>query len=297
MIDTKVETFLKVCKTMNYTKAAQELGFTQPSVSQHIRCLEEFYNVKLFVYKNKKLELTEQGRYLKKHLETLSHDVNYMKESIQSIKKNRKIRLGATLSIGEFYIPDKLSCYIKSNPDIEIVLMIADTKELLNKLDLGEIDFILCEGYFDKSQYEYELIEKERMCIVCSVNYDLGDISDLSSLFKHHLLLRETGSGTREIFENYLHGQNYSIESFERCSEFSSPHLIKKLLVEGIGISVLYKTVVEKELKEKSLREIEIPEFQIVHEFNAVWKSNSIFDEECRCVIHNLIHRKGISRG
>lgn len=277
---------------MNYTRAAETLGFTQPTVSQHIRYLEEFYNVKLFVYKNKKLELTEQGLYLKKHLETLSHDVNYMKESIQNIKKNRKIRLGATLSIGEFYIPNKLSRFLKTNVDIEIVLIIADTKELLSRLDAGEIDFILCEGYFDKNQYEYELIGKEKMCIVCSVDYDLGNISDLNSLFKHHILVRETGSGTREIFENYLHGQGLSLTNFERCSEFTSPHLIKKMLLDGIGISVLYKTVVKSELKERRLREIEIPGFQIVHEFNAVWKSNSIFEEEYRSIIQKMLNQK-----
>lgn len=289
MIDTKVETFLKVCQTMNYTRAAQEIGFTQPSVSQHIRCIEEFYNVKLFVYKNKKLELTEQGQYLKKYLETLSHDVNYMRETMKNIAKKRKIKIGATLSIGEFYLPDKLSAYIKKNPEVEIVLIIADTKELLSRLDLGEIDFILCEGYFDKCQYEYELIEKDKMCIVCSENYEIGDIRDLSSLFRHHILIREIGSGTREIFENYLHGLNYSLENFEKCSEFTSPHIIKKLLVDGIGISVLYKTVVEMELREKRLREIVVPDFQLAHEFNAVWKSNSIFYEEYRNIIHNLI--------
>ena len=274
---------------MNYTRAAEELGFTQPSVSQHIRSLEEFYNAKLFIYKNKKLELTEQGQYLKKHLETLSHDVNYMKEALQSIKKNRKIRMGATRSIGEFYIPDKLAHYIKRNSEVEIVLFIADTKELLKRLDSGEIDCILCEGYFDKSQYEYELIAEDKMCMVCSFGYASDNISDLSSIFKHHLLLREIGSGTREIFENYLHEHNFSIANFVRCSEFSSPHLIKKLLLEGIGISVLYKTVVETELREKKLREIELSEFQIVHEFNAVWKNNSIFGDEYRKILHDLI--------
>lgn len=274
---------------MNYTKAAQQLGFTQPSVSQHIRGLEEFYKVKLFVYKNKKLELTEQGKYLKKYLETLSHDVNHMKQSIHNIKKNRRILLGATLSIGEFYISDKLSRYIKGNPNVEIVLIIADTKELLGKLDAGEIDFILCEGYFDKSRYEYERIETDKMCIVCSRDYDSRNVRDLSSLFQHHLLLRETGSGTREIFENYLHEHNFSVANFERCSEFTSPHLIKKLLLDGIGISVLYKTVVETELKEKRLREIEIPDFQLTHEFNAVWKSNSIFSQEYKSIIHDII--------
>ena len=289
MIDVKVKTFLKVCRTMNYTRAAEELGFTQPSVSQHIRNLEEFYNVKLFVYKNKKLELTEQGKYLKRYLETLFHDVNYMRESIQNIKENRKIKMGATMSIGEFYIPDKLSYYIKMNPEIEIALIIADTKELLKRLDAGEIDFIFCEGYFDKSQYEYELIHKEKMCIVCSQDYDINNISNLDSLFTHHLLLRERGSGTREIFENYLHEQNFSIDNFKRCSEFTSPHLIKKLLLDSTGISVLYKTVVEDELNSKRLKEIDIPQCNIMHEYNAVWKRNSIFSDEYRKVIDSLV--------
>lgn len=294
MIDVRVETFLKVCKTMNYTRAAEELGFTQPSISQHIRYLEEFYNVKLFVYKNKKLELTEQGAYLKKHLETLSHDADYLREVVGSIKKKRRIRMGATLSIGEFYIPDMLSYYIKSNPDVEITLIVADTKELLCRLDSGEVDFILCEGYFDKNQYDYELIKREKMCIVCACGYEWKCIKDLKDLFNHHILIREKGSGTREIFENYLREHNFSLENFKRCSEFTSPHLIKRLLADEQGVSVLYKTVVDKELEEKVLHEIEIPDFNIEHEFNVVWKSNSIFYDEYKNVVGSLFRKEYI---
>ena len=93
MIDTRVETFLDVCKTMNYTRTAENLNMTQPAVSQHIRCLEDFYQTRLFTYKNKKLELTEQGRYLKKYLETIAHDVKNLQESVQNIRKRIRIRL------------------------------------------------------------------------------------------------------------------------------------------------------------------------------------------------------------
>lgn len=292
MIDIKVNTFLTVCKTMNYTKAAEELGFTQPSVSMHIRALEEFYSVKLFLYQNKKLELTKQGEYLKKHLETLSHDLNYMKDSLQSMEGKKKIRIGATLSIGEFYIPKQLSLYLKEHTDVELAFIVADTKELLKRLDLGELDFLLCEGYFDKNQYEYELIKKEEMCIVCARDYYFIQMQKLDDLFSHHILLRENGSGTRDIFENYLKEHNYSIQSFARYSEFSSPHMIKRLLLDGVGISVLYRTVVENELRKKQLVEIKIPKFYIQHEFNAVWKKNSIFGEEYRDIIKSLLTKK-----
>lgn len=277
MIDTRVETFLDVCKTMNYTRTAENLNMTQPAVSQHIRCLEDFYQTRLFTYKNKKLELTEQGRYLKKYLETIAHDVKNLQESVQNIRKRIRIRLGATLSIGEFYLPGKLSSFMHNNPKVDVSVIIADTRDLLLKLEHGEVDFILCEGYFDKNEYAYRLIKKEEMCIACSSEYDSGKISELKHLFEHPMLCRENGSGTREIFENYLREYNYSFENFVSISEFSSPHIIKKLLLDGQGISVLYKTVIEKELQKKTLKIIEIPGFQVSHEFNAVWKKDSVF--------------------
>ena len=280
MIDTRVETFLDVCKTMNYTKTAGNLNMTQPAVSQHIRSLEDFYGVKIFSYKNKRLELTEQGRYLKKYLETISHDVKYLQESIQNIKTRKKVKMGATLSIGEFFLPEKLSAFMRNNCKLDISVTIADTRDLLLKLNHGEVDFILCEGYFDKNEYGHRLIKREEMCIVCSAEYDSNKIKALKDLFEHHMLCRENGSGTREIFENYLQEYNYSFENFIRVSEFTSPHLIKKLLLDGMGISVLYRTVVEKEIQKKLLKVIEIPEFHVSHEFNAVWKKNSAFEEQ-----------------
>lgn len=280
MIDSRVATFLDVCKTMNYTRTAENLNMTQPAVSQHIRGMEEFYGVEIFSYKNKKLELTNQGKYLKKHLETISHDVKYLQESVQKIKTRTKIKIGATLSIGEFYLPDRLSDFMNRNPKLDISLTIADTRELLFRLDNGDVDFILCEGYFDKNEYAYKLIKSEEMCIVCSAEYDIRNIKALKDLFEHPMLCRENGSGTREIIENYLHEYNYSFENFISVSEFTSPHLIKKLLLDGLGISVLYKTVVEEEIQKKLLRVIEIPEFHVSHEFNAVWKQNSVFEKQ-----------------
>ena len=269
MIDSRVATFLDVCKTMNYTRTAENLNMTQPAVSQHIRGMEEFYGVKIFSYKNKKLELTNQGKYLKKHLETISHDVKYLQESVQKIKTRTKIKIGATLSIGEFYLPDRLSDFMNRNPKLDISLTIADTRELLFRLDNGDVDFILCEGYFDKNEYGHRLIKREEMCIVCSAEYDIRNIKALKDLFEHPMLCRENGSGTREIFENFI-----------SVSEFTSPHLIKKLLLDGRGISVLYRTVVEKEIQKKLLKVIEIPEFHVSHEFNAVWKQNSVFEKQ-----------------
>ena len=74
MLDFRVETFLTVCRTMNYTRAAEELNITQPAVSQHIAHLERDYGVPLFAYRNKKLQLTDAGALLRDALSTMAHD-------------------------------------------------------------------------------------------------------------------------------------------------------------------------------------------------------------------------------
>ena len=83
MLDFRVETFLTVCRTMNYTRAAEELNITQPAVSQHIAHLERDYGVPLFAYRNKKLQLTDAGALLRDALSTMAHDERLLRDRMQ----------------------------------------------------------------------------------------------------------------------------------------------------------------------------------------------------------------------
>ena len=84
MLDFRVETFLTVCRTMNYTRAAEELNITQPAVSQHIAHLERDYGVPLFAYRNKKLQLTDAGALLRDALSTMAHDERLLRDRMRS---------------------------------------------------------------------------------------------------------------------------------------------------------------------------------------------------------------------
>ena len=87
MLDIRIQTFLAVCHCMNYTKAAEVLNLTQPAVSKHIRYLEDFYNVKLFHYENRKLSLTEQGIFLRNAMEAMYHDSVMVMDVFALLKK------------------------------------------------------------------------------------------------------------------------------------------------------------------------------------------------------------------
>lgn len=280
MLDFRIETFLCVCRKMNFTRAAEELNLTQPAVSQHIKYLEEYYGQKLFDYDKRKLKLTPAGKALKNSMEALTHDVDIVREKIAKSSDKKYYHIGATRSIGGYVLPPKISKYIENNPDIAIDITDTDTKILMGLLDAGSIDVAFVEGYFDKQKYSHKLMRRENMIAVCSKDYEIGKVEKISDLFSHRLILREKGSGTREVFTRYLAEYGWSEEAFSSTLTVNAPHIINALLHEKMGISFVYHSVVEKSLADGELRQIEIPDFNLSHEFNAVWRSESLFASE-----------------
>lgn len=289
MLDVKIETFLAVCRNMSFTKAANELFITQPAVSQHIKYLEHHYGTKLFSYSGRKLSLTEQGALLCRFFETIHHDTLRIEEMIKQIPTKKTLRLGATMSIGGFYLPDRLSRYLQLHPDWNVSLTIQDTEDLLHLLDNGALDFAFCEGYFHKAEYGNCCIQKEEIVCFCAKSYPIPNVICIEDLFEHRILLREYGSGTREVLERMLRAHGYEIEHFSSRCEVNSPHTILQLLLSGMGVSFLYWTVGEKLLKSGELKVIQISDFRMEHEFNMVWNQNSVFTEQYQQIAEELL--------
>ena len=139
MLDVRVETFLTVCRTMNYTRAAEQLHITQPAVSQHIRALEERYGATLFRSQGKRLLLTESGRLLFRTAAAMHHDALRLREAIRQENARRHLRFGATLTIGEYIMPAPLLRLLEQEPDIQLYMLTSNTRELLKLLDQGEL--------------------------------------------------------------------------------------------------------------------------------------------------------------
>lgn len=120
MLDFRVETFLTVCRTMNYTRAAEELNITQPAVSQHIAHLERDYGVPLFAYRNKKLQLTDAGALLRDALSTMAHDERLLRDRMRSSATGARVELslGMTLTAGEYLVAAPLADYLRRHPEL-----------------------------------------------------------------------------------------------------------------------------------------------------------------------------------
>lgn len=284
LLDFRVYTFLEVCKYMNFTKAAEALHITQPAVSQHIRFIEEYYQTRLFTFQGKKPVLTEEGEYLFHALTTLSHDQVYLKEQMTAIKnRHPSLIFGATLTIGEYVMPRFLIEYQKRHPATSLTMITANTHELLTRISDGEIDFAIVEGYFDKTQYDYLTFSSEPYIAVSGTPLFNGKRPhSLSELLDYKLLIREEGSGTREILEKYLAVHNLSIHDFAGISEIGNIPALKAVVSAGLGITFLYQSAVTEELKNQTLFDITPEDFSVTHDFTLIWQKGSIFSNRYR---------------
>ena len=278
MLDFRMETFLTVCRYMNFTRASEKLSIARPPVSQDILFLEKHYNTKLFRYEGKKLRLTGAGEILRNASLTMMHDEQSMQNEMQKSEKEAEIRFGATRTIGDAVMGQVLAEYLARYPHARLHMEVENTQDLLGRLDQGQIDFALVEGFFKKSEYDFLVYSREKYIAVCSADYVFQSIPHrIDNLFQERLLLREEGSGTREVLERCLEAGNFNIQDFGERMEVGSMQTIKELTKAGCGITFLYEAAVRRELEEGSLRQIPLQDFPLTHEFTFIWRRGSIY--------------------
>jgi len=274
MLDPKIDTFLKICKYMNFTKAAEELHLTQPAVSTQMKRLEEYYGSPLFRYENKQLALTSVGEIVYQSMKRMKNQEVYLRKQILYTQtKKRDIRFGATMTIGEFLLSDMIDDYLKKYPDSSLQMQVNNTQNLLEKLDSAELDFAFIEGNFSKSNYKSYPFRNSRFIPVCGPDCSLRDRSvSLSDVLKERLIIREIGSGTRDIFESILHSKNHEMNEFADIVEVGNMNAIKDLILRSVGISFLYEDVVKTELEKEKLFEIQLAGWKVSHRMSVVWR-------------------------
>lgn len=277
MIDTKIYTFSKVAQYRNYTKAATELNLTQPAVTQHIKKLEEYYNCSLINIEGKSVRLTKQGTLLYNYA---NFQISNEEQLINQIKKvETPIKIGATLSIADYYLPHYLSAYL-SNYDELLSVTVKNTESIIKMLLNNELYCAFIEGIFDKSLFNYYEFYNTRFLPVARKGHPLEGLEvTISDIHKYPLILREKGSGTREIYENYLYQKNDSLLSASKIYEISSFVIMKKMIKNSDAISFMYEEVARQEVERGELCYLNIENYSISRSLYFIYPSNSLMKE------------------
>ena len=277
MLDPRWNTFLVLCETMNYTRAAERLCLTQPAVTHHIHYLEDHYGCRLFSYEGKVLRLTEAGMKLREYTRSLAYNSKKVEE-VMMTPTPLSLRIGASKTIGEFVVAPKVERFLREYPNASFSLLVDNTQVLLRLLEAGKLDFVLVEGFFESSRYETILYRKEDFFGICSPEHRLaGKSVSIEELEKERILIREPGSGTRAIFEEALRRQNRTLRSLPNQATISDFSTIKSLVADGLGISFLYAPAVSKELESGTLARFDLEELPMSGAFYFVCLKDNLF--------------------
>ena len=265
-MDRRLETFLAVCQTMNYRRAAEALHLTQPAVTKQIQSLEASYGVRLFSYDGRKLAKTAPGSALEVFAISQRYQEQELERALHAAPR-KILRVGATKTIGDYILPPAICSFVRA-PEHELQFTVDNTTRLLGQLEAGQLDFVVVEGIFDKRRYESFLLRNEPYIGVCAKEHPFsGREVPLSKLFSERLILREPGSGTRNILERELQQCGYTPDAFRSNVCISSFKIIRDLVRAGQGVSFLYEAVVKGD---EGIAHFSCPPLTGVHELNVV---------------------------
>lgn len=270
-MDAKLRTFLILCQTMNYRLAAERLHLSQPAVTKQIQSLEQALQTKLFSYDGHTLHKTEECLLLERYAISQQYQFEELQLAMAE-KKRLKLRIGATKTIGDYVLLDAIREYLRE-PSHELSLVVDNTKHLLQMLDESQLDFAIIEGTFSKTKYDYYLLRMEPFVGICSKDSALcGKHLTVGELLDQTIIVRESGSGTRRIFEERLMAAGYEVSDFRREVSISSFVSVKALVAAGIGISFLYRSVVAGE---ENIGTFTVDGITEPHPFHVVYTRNT----------------------
>ncbi|MED3986802.1 LysR family transcriptional regulator [Peribacillus simplex] len=258
--------FCLVVDEGSISQAARLSFLSQPAVTRQIHQLENFYNTLLFDREEGRLRVTEAGKLLYPFAKAIVNDFNHSKVVIQQStgEYNANLIVGASLTIGEYLLPSLLGRFKKQQPEIKVTLTIKNTPRVLEDLSNDVIDLALVEGLVENTDFIVDKFAEDELILVCPSDHPWKDrkVIQLEELGNERMIWRESISGTRLIVENMLreHGVLEKIESY---MEIGSTQAIKSAVEAGLGISILPRLTVARELEQGFLREVGISRIDI----------------------------------
>ncbi len=267
---------MKIFKTVcecgcSITKAAEKLNMTQPAVSLAVSELENYYGIKLFDRISRRLYLSEAGKMFLEYANTITLTFDDMEKRVRSWEKTGVVRVGASISIGAMLMPEYVKKFAAENPDTKVTVKINRSEELEALLFENKLDFALIEGIVHDQNLVYEDFMEDRLALVAAIGFPTDTIKK-EEIYAYDFLLREKGSGTREIFESTL--TSVSCPLPEPAWESMSTAALINAAEAGLGVAVVpYRMAVER-LKSGNIREVHIENIKFTRKYKLVYHKN-----------------------
>lgn len=262
MADRRLNVFYHVARQLSFTKAAELLHMTQPAVTFQVRQLEEYFNTRLFDRTHNKISLTGAGERVFAYAEKIFQLYDEMENSVRELtgEISGVLILGASTTIAEYMLPALLGDFKEKYPDVNIRLKVSNTDGIVSMVENNEIDLGVVEAPVSNKNLAVEGCRTDRLVAITPPGHELAgeETIPVQSMIEYPFILREEGSGTREVIMDYLKASGVDESQLNIIMELGSLEALKGAVEAGIGVSIVSRATLIKEIKLGSVNVLEL---------------------------------------
>ena len=263
MIDSaKLQVFLYAAQTLSFSEAARQLNLTQPTISHHIKTLEQALDVELFDRSDPKLKLTEAGRLLLPWARKMVHESIEVKQMMESLHENvaGHLRIACSTTTGKYMLPLISGRFRTQHPDVQISILGCTQEHVVPRLlqqeaDLGVVSYDACGGEFECQEFFTDNIV---MIVAKAHRWASRDSVDLSELLEVPFILREETSGTRRVMLAELGNHDITLNDMDIFLQVGNAEAIVKTVEADFGVSFVSRLAASWALKQGTVVEIPV---------------------------------------
>lgn len=274
--------FRTVCEAgFNSTKAAKTLHMTQPAVSLAIKELEQYYSVRLFDRIGRRLQITDAGKQFLQYAIHISDLFKDMETGLRDWGAKGILRIGASITIGSQFLPGYVKAYADIYPGIDVHAVVEPADRLEKKLLANELDFALTEGITHDPNIVSENYMEDHLSVIGSAEkgWTQGQIISLTEFKNQRFLLREPGSGTREVFDRAV--AQFGISITPSWESMSTTALINAV-IHGLGVAVLPYRMILPALNSGLIVTVDVQDLAFLRNFYIIYHKDKFLTEPAK---------------
>lgn len=271
-----IEVFVAVVKEKSFTKAAERLGLSQPTVSLHLQSLERELGVRLLDRDGRKISMTPAGKlfyqYAVEIVDLKNKAILELKRFLGSVEGN--FTIGASTVPGEYILPRLLPGFVNQYPKTRFRIQVMDSREVNLAVAEGEMDMGVVGARADDDRLDYTRLCEDEVVVFAPAGMELEGSVDVEGLREIPLVMREKGSGTREAFEEAVAQLGLRPEELKVVAEVGSTTAVKEAVKSGLGCGIASKMSIRDEVSSGLFKVIDVKGLNISREFLIVVRKN-----------------------
>jgi DNA-binding transcriptional LysR family regulator len=270
----RLEVFAKVAELGSFSRAAEALFLTQPTVSEHVRGLEDEMGLQLLDRLGRGATTTRAGELLlgyARRMLALAREAQQALDQFQGRMSGELVVGGSTIP-GEYVLPGLIGRFKAKYPDISVSLLIGDSRQVSEWVDQGRAEVgVIGARPTSRALESRELMPDELVIVVPATHgWAARKTVSLDELRREPMVVRERGSGSREAVEHVLETAGVSLTSFRLVGEMGSTQAIKQAVRAGVGIALISRRAVEDECRAGLVACVKVKDLKVARSFYLV---------------------------